>query len=178
MPIELKNSVRNSLLYPVTASGKCVTSRCQRPGPGACHGVCVVIVLSAIVIVFSFLCHWRDHTELLHQTQVIRIVPMFPSAMRYPYMPVTVTCLPVARRVLWVLELYHAHAVLARVDEPGHPGEADIGNAVLGLESWQVVVFDLHAASAQFADLGPHIGDAEGRLRLLVLGPHAALRDH
>ena len=36
----------------------------------------------------------------------------------------------------------------------------------------------LHAAPAQFADLGPHGGSAEGCLRLLVLGPHAALRDH
>src|SRR6266581_4099556 len=54
MPIELKNSVRNSVLYLVTASGKCVRSRRQRPGPGACHGVCVVIVFSASVIVFSF----------------------------------------------------------------------------------------------------------------------------
>ena len=38
-----------------------------------------------------------------------------------------------ASRVLWVLELYQANTVLARVDEPGHPGEPDIGNAVFGL---------------------------------------------
>src|SRR5260221_8697206 len=82
-----------------------------------------------------------------------------------------------ARKMLWVLELHQAHAVLTRVDEPGHPGEPDIGNTVLGLESWQVVVFDFHAALAQFADLGPHVGDAEGCLRLLVPGPHAALGD-
>jgi hypothetical protein len=80
--------------------------------------------------------------------------------------------------VLWVLELDQAHAVLGRIDEPGHPGEADIGNAVLGLEPWQVVVFDLHAEPTQAASLGAHVSDAEGRLRLLVLGPHAALGDH
>jgi hypothetical protein len=34
-----------------------------------------------------------------------------------------------ARNLLWVLELYQAHAVVGRVDEP------DIGNTVLGLES-------------------------------------------
>src|SRR6266516_2712092 len=83
-----------------------------------------------------------------------------------------------ARKALGVLELYQAHAVVGRVDEPGHPGEPDIGNTVLGLESWEVVVFDLHAAPAQFANLGAHVGDTEGRLCLLVLGPHAALRDH
>src|SRR5215469_13305643 len=66
-------------------------------------------------------------------------------------------------RPLWVLELDQAHAVVVRVDEPGHPGEADIGNAVVGLESWQVVVFDLHAAPAQFADLSAYVSDAEGR---------------
>ena len=43
---------------------------------------------------------------------------------------------------------------------------------------WYVVVFDLHATPAQFADLGTQVGDAEGCLRLLVLGPHAALGDH
>src|SRR6266851_1321621 len=83
-----------------------------------------------------------------------------------------------ARKVLGVLELYQAHAVVGRVEEPGHPGEPDIGDAVLGLESWQVVVFDRNPAPPQVADLGPHIGDAEGCLRLLVLGPHAALRNH
>src|SRR5712692_9595707 len=159
MPIELKNSVRNSVLYLVTASGKCVTSRCQRPGPGACHGVCVVIVLSASVIVFSFAAGRDEWNTSAHSQQAERVWWR-------------------ARRVLWGLELDQAHAVLARVDEPGHPGEPDIGNAVVGLESWQVVVFDLHAAPAQFADLGAHVGDAEGRLRLLVLGPHAALGDH
>ena len=81
------------------------------------------------------------------------------------------------RKVLWVLELDHAHAVVGRVNEPGHPGEPDIGNTVLGLESWNVVVFDLHAAVAQFADLCPHIGDAKGSLRLLVLGPHDPVTD-
>src|SRR6266705_3667693 len=54
MPIELINSMRNSVWNLVTASGKCVRSLRQRPGPGACHGVGVVIVLSASVIVFSF----------------------------------------------------------------------------------------------------------------------------
>src|SRR5215831_5415219 len=98
--------------------------------------------------------------------------------MRSLYMPVIVTCLPVARRILWILGLDQAHAILGRVDEPGHPGESDIGNAILGLESWQAVVLDLYAASAQFADLGPHVGNAEGSLRLLVLGPHATLGDH
>src|SRR6266699_3452411 len=54
MPIELKNSMRNSVLNLVTASGKCIRSRRQRPGPGASHVVGVVIVLSTSVIVFSF----------------------------------------------------------------------------------------------------------------------------
>src|SRR5260370_6753354 len=87
MPIELKNSVRNSVLYLVTASGKCVTSRCQRPGPGACHGVCVVIVLSASVIVFSFLCHWRDATPMLHKNPAILISPMFTNLSNHHAVP-------------------------------------------------------------------------------------------
>src|SRR6266568_6936912 len=152
MPIELKNSVRNSVLYLVTASGKCVTSRCQRPGPGACHGICVVIV-------FSFAAGRDEWNTSAHSQQAERVWWR-------------------SRRVLWGLELHQAHAVVGRVDEPGHPGEPDIGNTVLGLESWRVVVFDLHAAPAQTASLGPHIGDAEGSLRLLVPGPHAALGDH
>jgi hypothetical protein len=53
-----------------------------------------------------------------------------------------------ARTVLWVLELHHSYVVLARVNEPSHPGEPDIGNAVFGLQPWQVVVFDLHATPA------------------------------
>src|SRR5216683_4916936 len=78
MPIELINSVRNSVLYLVTASGKCVTSRCQRPGPGACHGVCVVIVLSASVIVFSFL------TPLAGSHRAVASDPGYPNSPDVP----------------------------------------------------------------------------------------------
>src|SRR4029450_5573132 len=42
-----------------------------------------------------------------------------------------------------LLELEDAEGVLARVDDPGGPGQADGGDAVLGLEPGPVVVLDL-----------------------------------
>src|SRR5258708_4550656 len=110
MLIKLKNSVMNL----VTASGKCVTSRCQRPGPGASHVVCVVIVLSASIIVFSFAAGRDEWNTSAHSQQAERVWWR-------------------AIRVLWGLELHQAHAVVGRVDEPGHPGEPAIINTVLAL---------------------------------------------
>src|SRR5215212_7264263 len=74
-----------------------------------------------------------------------------------------------------LLELEDAEGVLARVDDPGRPGKADVGDAVLGLEPGHVVVLDLDAAGAQLSHFGPDVGDLPGRLGLGVGGPHGAL---
>src|SRR5215216_7707447 len=80
-----------------------------------------------------------------------------------------------APRPRLLLELEDAEGVLARVDDPGRPGEADIGDAVLGLEPGQVVVLDLDPAGAEPRHLGPEVADLPRRLGLLVGRPNRAL---
>src|SRR5262245_30680661 len=73
------------------------------------------------------------------------------------------------------LELEDADRVLARVDDPGGPGEADVGDTVLGLQAGHVVVLDLDSAGAQFRDLGTDVRHPPSGLRLLVRGADRAL---
>jgi hypothetical protein len=67
--------------------------------------------------------------------------------------------------------------ILARVDDPGHPGEAHVGNAVLGLQSGHVVFLDGHPAGPQLVELGLKLLDLPANLRLTAGGPGGALRD-
>ena len=64
-----------------------------------------------------------------------------------------------------------------RVDDPGCDREAEVGDAVLGLELGEVVLLDLDAARAELGELGREVGDEPARLRLFVRGPDRALRD-
>ena len=74
-----------------------------------------------------------------------------------------------------LLELEDAEGVVAQVDDPGRPGKADVGDAVLGLQPRQVVVLNLDAAGPELGHLGPDVVDLPGRLGLLVGGPNRAL---
>ena len=62
----------------------------------------------------------------------------------------------------------------SRVDDPGGPGKADIGDPVFGLQSRGVVVLDLDAAGAEFGHLGADVADLPRCLGLLVSGPNGA----
>jgi len=76
-----------------------------------------------------------------------------------------------------LLDLHDSYAVLSRVDEPGPPGKPDIGDAVDGLVTRQVVILDVHAAPAELGDLAAEVGNAKSRLGLVVFGAHRALAD-
>src|ERR1700745_2397577 len=73
------------------------------------------------------------------------------------------------------LDLEDAESVRCWVDDPGGPGEADVGDAVFCLEPRGVVVFDLDAAGAEFGQLGTDVADLPRCLGLLVGGPGGAL---
>src|SRR5437879_8326162 len=87
----------------------------------------------------------------------------------------TTVRVPASRPAGTLLDLDHSDTVLARIDEPGHPGEANVGDTIDGLEARRVVVLDLDAALLQLSDLRPNVLHAERRLRLIIFGANRAL---
>src|SRR4029450_9339021 len=73
------------------------------------------------------------------------------------------------------LELQAGAGVLAWADDPGNPGEPEVGDAVLGLEAGQVVVLNLDPARTELGDLGAQVRYLPGHLGLLVGGADGAL---
>src|SRR6184192_222060 len=77
-----------------------------------------------------------------------------------------------------LLDLDHSDAVLGRIDEPGHPREANVGDTVDRLEAGHVVLLDLDPAAAEFGHLAADVLHPPACLRLLILGPDAAFADY
>src|SRR5262245_6518851 len=74
-----------------------------------------------------------------------------------------------------MLELENAERVLAGIDDPGGPGETDVGDTVLRLQPWHVVVLDGDATGAQLGYLGADVCELPGCLGVLVCGASGAL---
>src|SRR5712675_1244610 len=70
----------------------------------------------------------------------------------------------VGRCSLPVLE--YRERVPTRIDDPGHPGEAEIGDAIDRLEVRQVIVLDGDPAASDFVHLGPKVGNLPTDLSL------------
>src|SRR6266581_8353226 len=74
-----------------------------------------------------------------------------------------------------LLDLEDAQRVLPRVDDERCPGEPDVGDAVLGLQTRHVVVLDLDTAGPKLCDLSTYVLDEPRCLRLRVRRPRGAL---
>src|SRR5690349_17604972 len=65
-------------------------------------------------------------------------------------------------------QLHDADTVLARVDEPCHPGKANVRDSIDGLEAREVIFLNLDASRLQGIELLLEVSDAPSSLSLLV----------
>ena len=99
-----------------------------------CDGRCPPSPAAAVQL-DKVICHARppDRPASFTANPAVR-VPRSPSlAAEAPWLPL-------------LLELEDAQRVLTRVDDERGPGEPDVGDAVLGLQTGQVVFLDRDAA--------------------------------
>src|SRR5205807_5731149 len=67
-----------------------------------------------------------------------------------------------------MLRLHDPEDVSARIDDPGSPGEAHVGNSIFGFRVGQVVFLDRYAAAAEIRELGSEVRNAPGKLGLAI----------